>query len=146
MLWLTNQHKLYMIKKIFNNQGVSLMECIIVVIIIAVLILLWGFYGGDHIRIAITNEGHMFIEKIISQEKMYRVRKSSYLPIVSTTTSSVELNIDANQNKYFKTFNVTVSSNTLYVSAYGENEASGITVRGIYDIGVTSGTVFQEFL
>lgn len=146
MLWLTNQHKLYMIKKILNNYGVSLIECIIVVIIISILVLLWGFYGGDHVRIAITNEGHMFIEKIISQEKMYRARKSAYLPIVSTTTTSSELNIDTNQNKYFKTFNVTVSGDVIYVSAYGANEASGVTVRGIYDIGVTSGTVFQEFL
>jgi hypothetical protein len=55
----------------------------VVVIIISVLVLLWGFYGGDHMRIAITNEGHMFIEKIIAQEKMYRIRKSAYFPIVS---------------------------------------------------------------
>lgn len=135
-----------MIKKIYNNRGVSLIECMVVVIIISVLVLLWGFYGGDHMRIAITNEGHMFIEKIIAQEKMYRIRKSAYFPIVSSTTASTELNIDTNQNKYFKYFTVTVSSNVMYVSAYGTNQGSGITVRGIYDIGVTSGTVFQEFL
>ncbi|MFA7073793.1 MAG: prepilin-type N-terminal cleavage/methylation domain-containing protein [Endomicrobiaceae bacterium] len=135
-----------MVKKIFNNYGVSLIECIIVIIIISILVLLWGFYGRDHMRIAITNEGHMFIEKVIAQEKMYRIRESAYLPVVSSVTASEELDIDTFHNKYFKTFTVTVSGNTLYVSAYGTNEGSGITVRGIYDIGVTSGTVFQEFL
>lgn len=135
-----------MVKKILNNHGVSFIECIIVIIIISILVLLWGFYGGDHMRIAITNEGHMFIEKVIAQEKMYRIRESAYLPIVSSVTASEDLDIDTFHNKYFKTFTVTVSSNTLYVSAYGTNQGSGITVRGIYDIGVTSGTVFQEFL
>jgi hypothetical protein len=105
-----------------------------------------GIFGGDHMRLAITNEGLMFMKKLLRRKKMYRIRKSAYFPIVSSTTASTELNIDTNQNKYFKYFTVTVSSNVMYVSAYGTNQGSGITVRGIYDIGVTSGTVFQEFL
>lgn len=133
-----------MIKKFLNNNGFSLIECVVVVVIISIVVLIWGFYGSDHMKIAYMNEGHMLVEKVVAQERLYMAKNSAFLT-VPTGTSSTALNIDTKQNNYFKTFKTTVAGNVLIVEAYGSGKAGSATVRGVYDVTKTTGTVFHEF-
>ena len=126
-------------KNIVNNKGFSLIECLVAIIIITVVVLIWGFYGADHVRIAISNEGRMFIGQVVAQEKLYLAEKSEFWVSAGIINDSDELNLNTIQNKYFKTFKVTAAGNILTVELYGEpGIADKIMVRGVFDSRVTS--------
>ena len=92
-------------KKFFksNNLGISLMECMIVIIIIGVMLLIWRFSSKNHIRIAIANEGRAFVEKVVAQERIYRTNHAGFLP-VAKTAKNADLKINTYDNKYFSKF------------------------------------------
>jgi len=133
-------------KKFFksNNFGISLMECMIVIIIIGIMLLIWRFTSRGHIRIAIANEGRAFVEKVVAQERIYRANHSNF-DFFSTTRENSKLNINTNDNKYFSTFSVDNSKGSFRVVVYGTDgtKASGVQIIGIYNTS-TNGLTIEE--
>ena len=131
-------------KIIKSNKGFTFIEVIVVIVIVAVLAASWFFTGKGHVNIAMTNEGRALIDKIVAQEKIYRVQKSAFfLTKVGSTykkvDSSKELKIDTTQNKYFKTFKVIENEDKkgIQVIVYPEDDdtdLSGSSVTGIYNL------------
>jgi len=120
-------------KKFFslNKFGISLMEAMVVIVIIAILLLVWKFSSGGHIKIAIVNEGRMFVEKVVAQEKMYRTNHGSFKAI-SSTNKNDDIMINTYDNKYFKNFVVATTANGISVTAIGSGKASNVNVTGVY--------------
>lgn len=129
-------------KIIKSNKGFTFIEVIVVIVIVAVLAASWFFTGKGHVKIAMTNEGRALIDKIVAQEKIYRVQKSAFfLTKVGSTykkvDSSKELKVDTKQNKYFKTFKIieNAGGRGIQVEVYPDDQdvdLSGVSVTGIY--------------
>lgn len=117
-----------------NNLGISLMECMIVIIIIGVMLLIWRFTSKGHIQIAISNEGYTFIEKVVAQERIYRTNHAGFLSVAKTAKSN-ELNINTYDNKYFSDFSVEVTTTGIKVFVYGNNntKAKNMQIYGTYN-------------
>lgn len=96
-----------------NKKAFSFIEALIVIIIIGICILIWGFYGRDHIRVAMMTEAKMFTEKIIGQEKVYYADKGCFFDSKLLLTKSDILFVDTKENKYFKSFRLTRPKSTL---------------------------------
>ena len=91
-----------------------------------------------------TNEGRALIDKIVAQEKIYRVQKSAFFLTKDGSTykkidSSKELKIDTLQNKYFKTFKVVENADkkgiqVIVYPADDDVDLSGVSLTGIYKL------------
>ena len=122
------------------------MLAMVVIIIIGICVLIWGFYSRKHTKVAMMTEGKMFIEKIVAQEKDYYASKGFFYEQTGTGTlsSSDDLFINTNQNKYFKTFRVTRPTNstgvktlgTVLIDIYPDTvkypDLAGYSIRGIF--------------
>jgi prepilin-type N-terminal cleavage/methylation domain-containing protein len=98
-----------------NGKGFTLIEAIIVIILFAVIVLIWGFYGRDHVKIAMMNEARMFIEKIVAQERIYFSNKGTFIktPGDGAVSKMDEIFIDTRSNKYYKTFKIIIGTETV---------------------------------
>jgi prepilin-type N-terminal cleavage/methylation domain-containing protein len=129
-----------------NVKGFTFIEVIVVIVIIAILASAWFFTGRGHLKIAMANEGRALIDKIVAQEKIYRVQKSDFFLTTERVEFSKDLKIDARQNKYFKEFEIVRTKNAsgtaetmegVQVIVYPEeNDAdlSGVSLTGIYKL------------
>ncbi len=126
---------------LYNRKGFTLMEGMVVIIIIGICVAIWGYHGRDHMKIAMMNEAKMFIDKIISQEKLYRADNGVFIatPGSSKYNTFESLYISTKSNKYFKTFTITVPPNTtgtviveLYPNLSKYPDMNGYYIRGIY--------------
>jgi prepilin-type N-terminal cleavage/methylation domain-containing protein len=132
-------------KIIKSNKGFTFIEVIVVIVIVAILAASWFFTGKGHVKIAMTNEGRALIDKIVAQEKIYMVQKSSFFltkegSSYKKTDSSKELKIDTKQNKYFKAFMIVEDKDNdgIQVIVYPADEDSdlrGVTITGSYSLG-----------
>lgn len=94
-------------KTINNNKAFTLMEAIIVIIIVAIAVAIWGFYGRDHMKIAMMTEAKMFIDKIVAQEKIYYANNGDFVDTGENTVTELnQIFINAGQNKYFNNFEI----------------------------------------
>ncbi len=126
------------------NKGFTFLEVMVVVVIIAILAGAWFFTGKGHVKVAMTNEGRALIDKIVAQEKIYRVQKSAFFLTKEGSTykkidSSKELKIDTLQNKYFKTFKVVENADkkgiqVIVYPADDDADLSGVSLTGIYKL------------
>ena len=103
-----------------NNKGFTLIEAIVVIIIFAIVVLIWGFYGRDNIKLAMMNEAKMFIGKIVAQEKIYFSNKGAFLktPGDGAVSKMDELFLDTRSNKYYKTFKITTEIQSITSTSY----------------------------
>ena len=101
-----------------SKKGFTFIEVIIVIVIVSILSVAWFFTGKGHVSISMTTEARAFIEKIVAQEKIYRVQKSRFFLTDDKIESSTELKIDSGKNKYFKEFTITEKDNVLTVTVY----------------------------
>lgn len=117
------------------------METVVVILIVGICFAIWGFHGRDHIRIAMMSEAKVFIEKVISQEKMYRANNGTFIATSGSTTVDTfdPLYINTKNNKYFTKFKIIKPANTLgtiivevYPDTTKQKDMSGYYVRGIY--------------
>ena len=120
-------------KFLLNKLGVSLMEVMVVIVIIGITLLIWKFSSKGHVKLAIVNEGRMFVEKVVAQEKMYRARTGGFKAI-SNSNNDIDIMINTHDNKYFKTFNVALTSSGagINVTVQGSGKAQGINITGAY--------------
>jgi len=127
-----------------NKKGFTIIESIVVILIVGVCLAIWGFHGRDHMKIAMMSEAKVFIEKVISQEKMYRANNGAF--IATSGTAKVDtfepLYINTKTNNYFKTFKIIKPANTLgtiIVEVYPDTtkypDMSGYYIRGVYNAG-----------
>lgn len=117
-----------------NVFGISLIECMVVIVIIGIMLLIWRFTSKGHEQIAIANEGYAFIEKVVAQERIYRTTHSDFLP-VGKTSKNDSLKINAYDNKYFSKFSVEVTADGIKVFVYGNTntKANGMQIYGTYN-------------
>ena len=117
-----------------NTFGISLIECMVVIVIIGIMLLIWRFTSKGHEQIAISNEGYAFIEKVVAQERIYRATHSGFLP-VGKTKKNDSLKINAYDNKYFSNFSVEVTADGIKVFVYGNTntKANGMQIYGMYN-------------
>ena len=131
-------------KIIKSSKGFTFLEVMVVVVIIAILAGAWFFTGKGHVKIAMANEGRALIDKIVAQEKIYRVQKSDFF-LTDRVEFSKDLKIDARQNKYFKEFKIVRTKNSsgtetrdgVQVIVYPEGsdvDLSGVSLTGIYKL------------
>ena len=131
-----------MINKILKEKkAFTFIEAMVIIIIIGICVVMWGFYGRDHIKVSMMNEARMFTEKIIGQEKIYYADHGCFYktPGLLSVTRVDELSIDAKENKFFKTFKITRPANTLgtvivdlYINSNKYKDFEGYTIKGIY--------------
>ncbi len=141
-----------------NVKGFTFIEVMIVVVIIGILASAWFFTGKGHMKVAMANEGRALIDKIVAQEKIYRVQNSDFFITASgkKLEFSQELKIDARQNKYFKRFNIARIKNSsgatnregVVVTVYpvdGDVDLRGVTIVGTYKLS-SDDIVYEENL
>ncbi len=132
-------------KMILNNKGFTLIEAVVVIVIFSIVVLMWRFYSRDNVKIAMMNEGKMFIEKIVAQEKFYMSEKGTFIksPGTSAVSKMDELFLDTRSNKYYKTFKIdftvvsgTTKSHKLTINLYPDKtivkDLDGYYVTGTY--------------
>lgn len=124
-----------------NKKGFTFMESMIVIILIAICVAIWGYHGRDHIKISMMNEAEMFVDKVIAQEKIYRANNSTFIatPGDAKYNAFDPLLINSKSNKYFKTFRIIIppgTTGTIIVEVYPDTskykDMGGYYVRGIY--------------
>jgi len=128
-----------------NVKGFTFIEVMIVVVIIGILASAWFFTGKGHMKVAMANEGRALIDKIVAQEKIYRVQNSDFFVTTSSARLefSPELKVDARQNKYFKRFNIARTTDSfgtrtregVVVTVYpaeGDVDLRNVTIVGTY--------------
>lgn len=119
-----------------NKKAFTLMEALMVVVIIGISVLVYAVYGRGNVKSSMLTEAKMFVEKIVAQEKIYYSDRSVFFPIKNATQKSDELFIDLKENKYFKKFKVTVSTNKLVIELFPNTakypDLAGYSVTGNY--------------
>ncbi len=131
-----------MLNKILKEKkAFTFIEAMVIIIIIGICVVMWGFYGRDHIKVSMMNEARMFTEKIVGQEKIYYAdhgcfyRTEGLHPVQRVDILSIE----AKENKYFKTFKITRPASTLgtvvvdlYIDSTKYRDFTGYSIKGIY--------------
>lgn len=126
-----------------NKRGFTSIEVLIVLIISAALIVIWGVSRNSQIRAAYLREADVFITDIINKERIahnasinatyYDVVRSSLAKIVG----GIEV-IDGRKYLYFNEFEVTDATDSSFiVTVFGKSGsvADGISVKIKYDNG-----------
>lgn len=124
-----------------NNKGFSFVELVVVIVIVSVVIVIWGFTGGNDVKRSMLTEGKMFIEQVIAQERLYLAEKSEFWVSVGTVTVADALNISTLQNKYFKVFKVSSSTaaDILTIEVYStESHTNKVMIRGVWNSTISS--------
>lgn len=133
-------------KMISNNKAFTFMESMVVIIMIGILVVIWGFHGRDHAKLAMMSEARMFVDKIIAQEKMYYANNGVFIASkgvdglgadVESVDKLVPIFIDTKSNKYFKAFMVKLPDiNTVVVELYPDvskyPDMSDFYIRAVY--------------
>ena len=109
-------------RSIISKKGFTFIEVIIVIVIVSILSVAWFFTGKGHVSVSMTTEARAFIEKIVAQEKKYRVQKSKFFLTSDKIESSKVLMIDSGKNKYFKKFTITENGGVLVVTVFPEDD------------------------
>ncbi len=112
-------------KMLKNRKAFTLTELIVTIAVMVVLVVTWAFYGRGHVKFAMMNEGRLFIDKIVAQEKMYFNDHGAFLD-TGYVTSSDPLYINVKENKYFTKFKAwRVDSNkNLLITLNGDTTAN----------------------
>ena len=112
-------------KFISNNKGFTLIEAVVVIVIFSIVVLIWRFYSRDSVKLAMMNEGKMFVEKIVAQEKFYMSEKGAFIksPGTSAVSRMEELFLDTRSNKYYKSFKIELAS-----AGSGTNKSHKLTI------------------
>ncbi len=113
---------------ITNNKAFTLTELIVTIAVMIVLVVTWAFYGRGHVKFAMMNEGRLFVDKIVAQEKNYLSENGVYRTENNYTVFSPLLYIDTRENKYFSSFRITTSGNnvTIFLRSVNVNNADAI--------------------
>lgn len=124
-----------------NKKGFSLIEAVFVIAIIGISVVMWGYYGVDHVGISMMQEAKMFVEKIVAQEKKYYADKGYFYFTAGTdkVEKAEEIFIDTKGNKYFKKFRIRNNSesvNYVIIEMYPDTkkypDLTGCYVTGKY--------------
>lgn len=107
------------------------MEVMVVIVIIGITLLIWKFASSGHVKLAIVNEGRTFIEKIVAQERIYRANYGNFATGTNITKETA-IDINTNDNKYFKRFTIEDTSQGIDVIVHGSGKADGINITGVY--------------
>ncbi len=133
-----------MIEILKNKKAFSFMEAMVVIIIIGICVLIWGFYGRKHTKVAMMTEARMFIEKIVGQEKVYYGDNGFFYENSTRMSRCDDLFINTDQNKYFKSFRLIRPTNaaglktfsTVLIDVYPDTtkypDLNGYSIRGVY--------------
>lgn len=131
-----------MLNKILKEKkAFTFIEAMVIIIIIGICMVMWGFYGRDHVKASMMNEAKMFIEKIVGQEKNYYAENSVFYatPGSSAVSSADPIFITTKENKYFDKFKITRPGTTLgtliidvYIDSSKYKDFSGFSIRGVF--------------
>ena len=121
------------LKKLKDNNGFTLMEIIIAIVIISIVIVFSVSLKDSTFREVAMEEGVQLIERIETQIRIFRAQNGT-IPSISRTTISNNIDVNATRNKYFKEFSVSYGSGNIFtVDVYGSGVADGITMQVAVD-------------
>lgn len=117
-----------------NNKAFTLPEIIATITIIILLTVVWHYYGRGFSKGAMTNEGRVFIEKVLAQEKLYRSDNGEFWkPSNSDFVDKVApLFIDTRTNKYYTGFKIVVNNTNTPLTIIAAGSSVG-SITGVYD-------------
>ncbi len=128
-------------KKIINfitkNKAFTLTEMVVTIAVIITLAVVWAFYGRGHVKYAMMNEGRLFIEKIVAQEREYFNEHGNFKTESNYTPYSKDLYIDTKENKYFSAFKIennTSEGGKIIVSLSSFSDNNSEAMKGVYYI------------
>ncbi|MCL2335711.1 MAG: prepilin-type N-terminal cleavage/methylation domain-containing protein [Endomicrobia bacterium] len=111
-----------------KSKGFTLVELVIVIVIVAVLaIVAVPIYAG-YVRKSISSEGEALMSAILTAQKIYYAQNSTFFTGNVNNGYDSTLDVDARQNKYFQTFEITkadASSFTASSTAVMSTEKKG---------------------
>lgn len=139
-----------------NNKAFTLTECLIVIVLVAVLAVTGARYARENIKMAAMNEGRVLINHIIAKEKNYFAEhyvflttgnaKKTKIDIQGPDKKTVEIIDISVMGDYFNSFKIeekkTVSGEftniTLIVELYPNREkypdfSGKMYIRGTYN-------------
>ena len=112
-----------------RTKGFTLVELVIVIIIVGILsVVAVPIYKG-YTRRAAASEGRALLGAVQSAQKVYYAEHGKFVSEASTSKGSI-LDVDARQNKYFKTFAVTSATSAGWTATTtGSDTANKITLK-----------------
>jgi type IV pilus assembly protein PilE len=128
-----------------RSKGFTLIELVIVIVIIGILSTIAVPIYRGYTRRAMASEGKALVGAIAQAEKAYLVEHNSYLAVGTATGYDATLDIDARQNKYYTTYQVTGvsgtgsgSNATFAAVAIGSGDAAGMNITLTQTFGATA--------
>jgi type IV pilus assembly protein PilE len=93
-------------------RGFTLIELVIVIVIVGILSTIAVPIYRGYVRRAMAAEGKALLGAIAKAEKAYLAEHNRYVAVNPVTGYSAALDIDARDNKYYRTFRVNGVSGT----------------------------------
>jgi prepilin-type N-terminal cleavage/methylation domain-containing protein len=115
-----------------NNKGFTRIELLIVMLILGILSISALPIYKEYVKKSIVSEGKALLALAHSAEKIYYEEFGDFYEITIPVSYDAVLDIDARNNKTFKTYNVRVSNNTdpktIEIITYGKNREKDIII------------------
>jgi prepilin-type N-terminal cleavage/methylation domain-containing protein len=115
-----------------KNKGFTRIELLVVILILGVLSITAIPIYREYVRKAVFSEGQSLLATLYNAQKIYYGEFGSYHEIFSPTSYDQTLDIDAIQNRIFKSYNSKVSNNTdpktFELIVYGKSQGKDIVL------------------
>ncbi|MHB9154483.1 MAG: type IV pilin protein [Endomicrobiales bacterium] len=111
-------------------KGFTLIELVIVMVIIGILAAISVPVYRGYTRRAMAAEGRALVGSVAACEKTYFSEHNTFLGVPSTSVGNAAIPVNAQMNKYFRTYDVTATATSFTVTTTGVagEDAAGITV------------------
>ena len=114
-----------------NIKAFSLVEMVVAIIVIGILSIVSVPVYRGYVKRAYESEGKALLGSIVTGEEHFYV-DFDYFAETEETESFANINVDANDNKYFRTFSIDVDGDSFTATTYGTDAANGIELTLVY--------------
>jgi prepilin-type N-terminal cleavage/methylation domain-containing protein len=115
-----------------NNKGFTRIELLIVILILGVLSVIAIPIYKEYVNKAIYSEGRSLLISLSDAQRIYYSEFGTFHEIPTPVSSDSALNIDAENNKIFKTYSIKVDNETTprsyEITVYGQDKDKEISL------------------